>query len=607
MQAEMVRREFSRINRDQRVTADDPKERLSRLSPLWRGFGGGDSGGGSPTTNRGRTKSMARVILISYAGYPFTPGSLMPDNGLANLAGALIENGHQVLVLDFGTIETLRRLYPPNLARRAFAFAQKAFGDRDYRPGTRDLVFLKLLEYRLRRHQETEIRRIAREVGETVARFKPHVAGFKLWTGDGFTGSLRIARMLKKSFPSLAICAGGPHVDIFRHLILEKAPFFDALAFGDGEETIVPLVEKLAANASPAGVPNLIYRDGAEVKTTELKWVDPLDDLPHPVYDPEVYPSMAGDGKVKIITVDDSRGCFMGCYFCCHSGKSGSRLRIRQPGNFVSLLERLRESGGFRTFRYAGSSTSTKFARRVAEEMLTRGLEIDYTMFGNIRISRREDFQILQRSGCRAIFFGLESGDQEVLSRGLGKNFNVEKAEAILTACRESGIFTVASVIFPAPFENADSRRNTLEFLARVKPGSVIVTFPLLTPTTAWSKDPERFGFTVKSPDFAKDNMTYKIKWLFPPRFWKPLPYRLNGQGFKEFTRQTTEFTRELKARGFLIGMSDDLVLMAHLTGYAAREGEFLDSVRMTYFAGQWERALELNRAVNAVARIGGR
>ena len=549
---------------------------------------------------------MARMMLISYAGYPFAPGSLMPDNGLANLAGALIENGHEVLILDFGTIETLKRLYPPRLARSAFSYAQKVFGDTGYRPGPRDYLFLRLLEYRLRHHQEAEIHLISREVVGMVKSFQPHVVGFKLWTGDGFTGSLLIARELKKTFPSISICAGGPHVDLFRNLIFEKAPFFDVLVFGDGEETIVQLVEKLVADTSPTGIPNLIYRDGAGVKTTELRWIERLDDLPEPIYDPEVYPSMAGDEKIKIITVDESRGCFMGCYFCCHSRKSGARLRIRKPDNFVSLLERLKKSGRFRTFRYAGSSTPTKFARRVAEDLLKRGLGIDYSMFGNVRISRGEDFEVLRKSGCRAIFFGLESGDQEILIRGLGKNFKVEKAESVLTACRDSGIFTIASVIFPAPFESDTSRRNTLEFLSRVKPDSVIVTFPLLAPTTDWWKEPERFGFTVKSPNIAKDAMNYKIKWLFPPRFWKPLPYKLNGKGFRKFTRETTEFTRQLKASGLLIGMSDDLALMAHLGGYKSNKGDFLDMVRMIYFSGQWERALELNRAVNAAALVEG-
>ena len=33
----------------------------------------------------------ASGILINYSGYPYTPSSMMPDNGLANLAGSLLK------------------------------------------------------------------------------------------------------------------------------------------------------------------------------------------------------------------------------------------------------------------------------------------------------------------------------------------------------------------------------------------------------------------------------------------------------------------------------------------------------------------------------------
>ena len=43
---------------------------------------------------------MARGILISFAGYPYTPSSLMPDNGLASLAGCLLAAGHTVAAVE---------------------------------------------------------------------------------------------------------------------------------------------------------------------------------------------------------------------------------------------------------------------------------------------------------------------------------------------------------------------------------------------------------------------------------------------------------------------------------------------------------------------------
>jgi hypothetical protein len=46
---------------------------------------------------------MTKSILINYNGYPSSPMNLMPDNGLANLAGTLISNGHQAIILGYVT------------------------------------------------------------------------------------------------------------------------------------------------------------------------------------------------------------------------------------------------------------------------------------------------------------------------------------------------------------------------------------------------------------------------------------------------------------------------------------------------------------------------
>ena len=51
-------------------------------------------------------------LLISYAGYPYSPSSFMPDNGLANLAAILTENGHKTKILDYGTVEIVKRFMP---------------------------------------------------------------------------------------------------------------------------------------------------------------------------------------------------------------------------------------------------------------------------------------------------------------------------------------------------------------------------------------------------------------------------------------------------------------------------------------------------------------
>ncbi len=78
---------------------------------------------------------MARGLLVSYAGYPYTPSSLTPDNGLANLAGALLEAGHDVRIIDYGTVSTMRRLFPEELSRQVKPLAEKMLASPDVAPG----------------------------------------------------------------------------------------------------------------------------------------------------------------------------------------------------------------------------------------------------------------------------------------------------------------------------------------------------------------------------------------------------------------------------------------------------------------------------------------
>ncbi|MEJ2745441.1 MAG: cobalamin-dependent protein [bacterium] len=217
-----------------------------------------------------------RSLLISYAGYPYTPSSLMPDNGLANLAGALIEAGHETLILDYGTVETIKRLYPTKLSRKAIPFSERVFSDsgRDYKFTYRDMLLLKYLDWHLARHQRREVNRIAQEICAKIKEYKPDFVGFKLWTGDGFCGSVQIAETIKRTFPSLPIIAGGPHVDVFQKLIIEQNGVFDVLTYAEGEETIVKLAECLKGGYEFKGIPNLIYRGNGAVKNTDPKWVE---------------------------------------------------------------------------------------------------------------------------------------------------------------------------------------------------------------------------------------------------------------------------------------------------------------------------------------------
>ena len=165
---------------------------------------------------------------------------------------------------------------------------------------------------------------------------------------------------------------------------------------------------------------------------------------------------------------------------------------------------------------------------------------------------------------------------------------------------KEAGICAIASVIYPAPFEDAASRRDTLEFLRRVRPDSVPVTIPGMIPGTPWENDPEKYGFKKSERgDLWEVGLTYKIKLLFPPSLWKPLPYTLNGKSSKQLFAECEAFIHDIEAEGLVTDLSHESVLMADALGERNDLRGFRDRCRAMFLSGDVERISDMVSAIN--------
>jgi radical SAM superfamily enzyme YgiQ (UPF0313 family) len=539
---------------------------------------------------------MSKGILISYPGYPYTPSSLLPDNGLANLAGALIEAGHEVLVLDYGTIDTMRRLIPkemrPKLTRVYNRFRFARTNGVSKLGALYSLMRLRLMDRQLNRFRRLETMRIAEDLADIVRREKPDFIGFKLWNGDGFDGPVMMAKFLKKRFPQLRIFAGGPHVDFFRSLIFEKTKAFDGLIFGEAEETILHIAEFVSGNGK-LNFPNLITPDGQE---REIKRIDNLDTLPMPIYDEQIYPAMKGDQKIKIVVLDESRGCPYKCAFCVQAVKSGHRRRTKSPDRIIREIKHIINSYGVSSFRYAGSSTPSGLMREVAETVINENLDIRYCSYGHVREFHAEDAALLRKSGLFGLLFGIESGSQKVLDL-MNKPTTVEQIRKAVKASREIGIFVVGSMILPAPGDDEKTMQESFDLLMDIRPDSIFIQFPGIYPRTPWLENPEKYGFELDAENYCRQIMNYKLKTLFPPSFWSPLPYKLNGMRFRQFARITEKFALRLEANGLVTQLTDDIALVGSVLGIEMKEFKKITAGAM--WTGDWERMAEIASRFN--------
>ncbi|MCX7706023.1 MAG: B12-binding domain-containing radical SAM protein, partial [bacterium] len=498
-------------------------------------------------------------LLISLAGVPKIFSDFIPDNGVAILAACLKRNSHHVMILDYNNPDIIEMVYAykplseiRNIAEKIFIYKQK--------PSFIDLAKLKILSNRLEHHKMKVFDHICDDICRMVKENSIDFVGIKLWAGDGFRYSLLLAEKLKRKFPTIRVFGGGPQVDIFQEEIFKVTDDFDALCFGDGEETIVALADFVKGKIGLDSIPNIIFKKNGSIIKTAGKFIQDLENLPFPEYDDNVYTGI--ENKVKMFVLDESRGCNNHCAFCIHPIKSG-KLRKKPVERILKEIEYSISRYKTSYFRYAGSSTPSDVLQETARRILENGFKIAYTCFGNFDAMKEADFELIKKSGCMSIFFGLESGSPEILEKAMHKRNSLKDIELIIKACKKAGIFTVVSIIYPAPFETENTRRQTMDFLMKTQPDSVLVQFPGLYPRTVWGRNPEKFNFTLETDTYAIDVMTYQIKQFFPPKYWKPLPYKVNGMSFRQYAAETERFQKELNRAGFLTFVSDEAYLLS--------------------------------------------
>lgn len=541
---------------------------------------------------------MASCVLVSFAGYPYTPSSLCPDNGLAVLAAVLRAAGHDVRILDLGTVDTMRRLYPPELSGRAAPVVME-LAAASGQPSATLVQELARLDAELEQVQAAETAALAREIAREIKSLDPALVGFKLWNGDGFTGSVTIAREVRKALPNVPIVAGGPQATWAGNVIFRYTDVFDAIVVGEAEDKIAELTRQAAERGRIDSMPGVAAGPGMSPSPTAT--VD-IAQTPVALYDPGVYPAMVGDQKLKILVLDDSRGCPFGCAFCMHTYESGARLRTRPASRIVDDIQQLMGSTGIRAFRFAGSSTPGALMGEVGQEIISRGLDVAYTSFAHFSTSQPEHYKRMKASGLHALFFGLETGSQELLKRACGKPLKPEEVRRAVAGAGEAGIKTVCSMIVPMPFETEETLAASLSLLLELRPDSVPIQFPGLLPGTRWFNDPRAFGFEMDKDSYIEQHLDYKFKMLFPPAFWKAPGYTVNGMSFREFTAITARFAGRLEAEGILTGVPDEMMLMAQLSGIAPRQ--FRDLARLWCSTGQADAVQEFVTWFNRAATV---
>src|SRR3989304_542592 len=92
-----------------------------------------------------------------------------------------------------------------------------------------------------------------------IQKSEPDILGF-MTEADSYHHILMISRECKKLLPNVKILLGGPHASVTDYETLKNFPFIDVIVRGEGEATMVELVEGLQREGRAGSVRGVSYR-----------------------------------------------------------------------------------------------------------------------------------------------------------------------------------------------------------------------------------------------------------------------------------------------------------------------------------------------------------
>jgi len=346
-----------------------------------------------------------------------------------------------------------------------------------------------------------------------VKKSKPQIIGFYSMFSMKKT-TLELAASMRKDCELLVV--GGPLPTLEPSGYLDV---FDVAVQGEGEAAMVEIVECHGKGNEFSRVEGIAYKENGAMKiNSPRRQVEDLDSLPFPsrdLFDNEAYKRhylrRFGYSISPLIT---SRGCPFSCDFCSRP-VFGQSFRARSANNVVDEVEEIVGLGYDRVW-FADDCFTLNRERLmdVCNELVKRKIHVSWECLSRVDTMDGEVAAAMRRAGCVRVFFGIESGTDEVLGL-MQKQITVEQAQKAVHNAKESGLKVGAFFILGYPGESDDTVLDTVRFASGLPLDYLSFTLPYPIPGTAlFERVKGNGGFVVEDWEEPKNYALIRHKLL---------------------------------------------------------------------------------------------
>ncbi len=291
--------------------------------------------------------------------------------------------------------------------------------------------------------------------------------------GPQMAAAIPLCREFRRKYPDVPVVWGGYFPSLYPEAVL-RAGYVDFAVIGQGEDTFAELIEALHDAGGFSSIQGLAYTDGAGefVRNPERAFRSP-NDFPHlPYHRVEavkyILPTFLGS---RTAVHQASVGCPYQCSFCAVITAYDSREKMEDPARTEGVLRGLQREYGINAVQFYDNNffLQEDHAREQAERFAPLGLRwwCEARIDAVLRFSD-DTLEKLRRAGLTMVFFGAESGSDEIL-RQMKKNLTCDQTLALAERLHRFGITPEFSFVVGNPADPEGDARDTIAFVRKIK------------------------------------------------------------------------------------------------------------------------------------------
>ena len=287
-----------------------------------------------------------------------------------------------------------------------------------------------------------------RQIVAEAVRFSPDAVLFgHSGSTSGHPVIAEVAQAIAIALPSAAIIYGGVFPTYHWRDILDAEPYVTAIVRGEGEDTARQLMSALEHGRPLGDIAGIAYRTcGGPSATRPAQVIRDLDAyrIGWELIDHARYTYWGG---LRAVVVQFSRGCPHLCNYCGQRG-FWTRWRHRDPVLFARELARLHREHGVKVINFADENptVSKKAWRTFLEALIAEN--VDLILVGSTRaddIVRDADIlHLYKQAGWARFLLGLESTDEKTLEL-IRKGAATTTDREAIRLMRQHGILSMAT------------------------------------------------------------------------------------------------------------------------------------------------------------------